>query len=154
MKKIFDEFLKKEGKTLLKVYSFEFVDYVKKEHPSLDEDAAFIFCSDLQNDKKNKAKKYEETHLRKTIRFSNAEFEIIEKQLEKAEIKNFSQWAKSVLLKKKIKLPIEQKRIIQLSKIGTNLNQIAKQVNSSNIDNEIATQILMKLVDIEKAVKE
>lgn len=154
MKKLLNEFLEKEGKSLLKAYSFQFRDYVKKEYPELDESKAYKFFNDLQNEKKKKAKVYEEQHLRKTIRFSKDEFSKIEEQLEKAEIKNFSQWAKSVLLKKKIKLPIEQSKIIQLSKIGTNLNQIAKQVNSSQLDNETATAILRKLVEIEKAVKE
>jgi len=154
MKKIFDEFLEKQDKTLLKVFSFEFRDYVKKEYPELDSNKAYKFCSVLQKEKREKVAKYEKSHLRKTIRFSKEEFETIEKQLEKADIKNFSQWAKSVLLKKKIKLPIEKERVVQLSKIGTNLNQIAKQVNSSDIDNEIATAILRKLVDLEKATKE
>jgi len=154
MKKILDEFLEKEGKTLLKISTFDFNEYALEKKPELKKYEAYYFAKKLQNEKKKKVEKYEEQHLRKTIRFSNEEFSIIEEQLEKADIKNFSQWAKSVLLKKKIKLPIEQKQIIQLSKIGTNLNQIAKQVNSSNIDNETATAILRKLVDIEKAAKE
>ena len=154
MKKILDEFLEKENKTLLKMYSFEFRDYVEKTYPELDKKEAYNFVNKLQSDKKKKSKEYEKAHLRKTIRFSKEEFSIIEAQLEKADIKNFSQWAKSVLLKKKIKLPIEQKQIIQLSKIGTNLNQIAKKVNSSNLDDEIATEIIKKLVKIEKKLKE
>jgi hypothetical protein len=154
MKELLDEFMHIKKKTLLKIFSFEFRDWIEKEHPKVDKKEAYNFCTKLQKEKKAKAEQYEEQHLRKTIRFSKEEFAEIEVELQKADIKNFSQWAKSVLLKKKIKLPIEQKRIIQLSKIGTNLNQIAKQVNSSNIDDEIATALLNKLVEIEKAVKE
>lgn len=154
MKKILDEFLAIEGKSLLKIYSYQFRDYVEKEYPTLDKKKAYDFMNKLQADKKKQVAEYEENHLRKTIRFSKDEFSQIESELEKAEIKNFSQWAKSVLLKKKIKLPIEQKRTIQLSKIGTNLNQIAHKINASNIDNTIATELLRKLVEIEQAVKE
>ena len=154
MKKILDEFLAKENKSLLKVYGYQFQEYVEKEYPNLDKKEAFKYLNKLQADKKKQVAEYEEKHLRKTIRFSKEEFSIIEEQLKNAEIENFSQWAKSVLLKKKIKLPIEQKRIIQLSKIGTNLNQIAHKINASNIDNTIATELLRKLVEIEQAVKE
>lgn len=87
--------------------------------------------------------------IRKTIRFSSDEFEQIQKQLDEANI-TFSDFARSAILRKKIKLPVEKKLLYELNKIGTNLNQIAKAVNSRNDK----IRILSELVEIEKAIKE
>lgn len=155
MKKILDEFLTKKGTTILKSFSSDFQEFVTTEYPDIDKKEASNFFFEAKREKQEKAKKYEEQHLRKTIRFSVDEFAIIEEQLKKASIKNFSQWAKSVLLKRKIKLPIEQERITQLSKIGTNLNQIAHKLNAAeNIDTELVTKTLKKLIAIEQEIKE
>jgi len=155
MKKILGEFLKREKKTILKTYVWDFTKFVKENFTDIDVKEAETFFRNMQKLKKENVKKYEEQHIRKTIRFSADEFSQIEEQLKKASIKNFSQWAKSVLLKKKIKLPIERERIVQLSKIGTNLNQIAKKINTAeNIDQALVVRILEKLVTLEQEVKE
>jgi len=86
--------------------------------------------------------------IRKTLRFSQSEFELIQQQLEKSNI-TFSDFARSAILKKKIKLPIEKKLLYELNKIGNNLNQIARSVNTDN-----KVQILSKLVDIENLLKD
>lgn len=85
--------------------------------------------------------------IRKTLRFSQSEFELIQQQLEKSNI-TFSDFARSAIFKKKIKLPIEKELLYQLNKIGNNLNQIARSVNTDN-----KVQILSKLVDIENQLK-
>jgi len=155
MKKILNEFLKREKNTILKTYVWDFTKFVKENFVDIDVKEAEAFFWNMQKLKKENDKKYEEQHIRKTIRFSKNEFFQIEEQLEKADIKNFSQWAKSVLLKKKIRFPIEQERIIQLTKIGTNLNQIAKKINTAeNIDQALVVNTLKKLIALEQEVKE
>ena len=87
-------------------------------------------------------------NIRKTLRFSEDEFSIIKKNLDNADI-SFSTFARSAILKKKIKLPIEKELIYEINKIGNNLNQIAKSIHSR--DDKI--DILTELVEIEKALK-
>lgn len=84
---------------------------------------------------------------RKTLRFSKEEFDKIQLELEKSNI-SFSDFARSAILKKKIKLPIEKELIYQISKIGNNLNQIARAVNSKD-----RVAVLTQLVEIEKQLK-
>lgn len=86
-------------------------------------------------------------NIRKTLRFSEDEFDKIQLELEKSNV-TFSNFARSSILKKKIKLPIEKELIYQISKIGNNLNQIARAVNK---DEKIS--VLTQLVEIEKALK-
>lgn len=86
--------------------------------------------------------------VRKTIRFTADEFQQIQQKLDFAEI-SFSDFARSAILKKQIKLPIERELIYELNKIGNNLNQIAKRVNQRE-----RKSVLVELVAIEKAVKE
>lgn len=87
-------------------------------------------------------------NIRKTLRFSRDEFATIQKNLELANI-NFSDFARSAILKKKIKLPIEKELIYEINKIGNNLNQIAKAVNQKE-----KISVLTQLIKIEKALKE
>jgi hypothetical protein len=94
-------------------------------------------------------KKYDDKFIRKTIRFTEIEWQEIEEQIKKSEI-TFTEFARSAILRKKIKLPIEKELIYELNKIGNNLNQIAKAVNQR--DDKI--QILTELVEIERALKD
>lgn len=86
--------------------------------------------------------------IRKTIRFSDDEFEKIEHLMNEHNL-TFAEFARGAILRKKIKLPIEKELIYELNKIGNNLNQIAKAVNQR--DDKI--QILTELVEIERALK-
>ena len=85
--------------------------------------------------------------VRKTLRFSVEEFAQIQAELDRANI-SFSTFARSAILKKKIKLPIEREYLYELNRIGTNLNQIAKAVNSGERIN-----VLRKLIEIEAQIK-
>ncbi len=85
--------------------------------------------------------------VRKTLRFSAEEFAQIQAELDRANI-SFSTFARSAILKKKIKLPIEREYLYELNRIGTNLNQIAKAVNSGERIN-----VLRKLIEIEAQIK-
>lgn len=86
--------------------------------------------------------------IRKTIRFSEDEYSKISDELKKADI-DFSTFCRSAILKKKIKLPIEKSLLSELSRIGNNLNQIARAVNQKE-----RVQVLTQLVEIEKALKD
>lgn len=96
----------------------------------------------------NRKSKYDKKFVRKTIRFTELEWQKIEEQISKGET-TFTDFARSAILRKKIKLPIEKDLIYELNKIGNNLNQIAKAVNQR--DDKI--QILTELVEIERALK-
>jgi hypothetical protein len=86
-------------------------------------------------------------NIRKTLRFSEDEFAMIQQKLDLANI-TFSDFARSAILKKKIKLPIEKELIYQISKIGNNLNQIARAVNGKD-----KVSVLTELIEIEKQLK-
>jgi len=88
--------------------------------------------------------------IRKTIRFSEIEYKKISEKIEKAEI-DFSTFARSAILRKKIKMPVEKKVLYEINRIGNNLNQIAKYVNTKKVIDKI---VLKKLIEIEKQVKE
>lgn len=97
----------------------------------------------------NRKKKYDDKFVRKTIRFSESEWQKIQEQISKSET-TFTEFARSAILRKKIKLPIEKDLIRELNAIGNNLNQIARAVNSR--DDKV--QILSELVEIERALKD
>lgn len=88
--------------------------------------------------------------IRKTIRFSEDEYKKIESQLNG---KSFSDFAREILLNGKVKVSRVQKvdpdLIYHLNRIGNNLNQIARAVNSQ--DNKV--QILTELIEIERDLK-
>ena len=86
-------------------------------------------------------------NIRKTLRFSEDEFAIIQQNLDLANI-TFSDFARSAILKKKINLPIEKELIYQISKIGNNINQIARAVNGKD-----KVSVLTELIEIEKQLK-
>lgn len=89
--------------------------------------------------------------IRKTIRFSEDEFAQIEAKLKEHNL-SFSEFSRGAILRKKIKTKLTLDYIYQLQKIGNNLNQVAKGLNSqkSDIPN---SEILRKLVDIEKLIE-
>ena len=95
--------------------------------------------ANLENTKKYK----------KTIRFTESEIEQIEKKLKEHNL-SFSEFARNAILGKKINSKISIKLVYEINKIGNNLNQIAKRVNTlKKIDNEVLT----KLIDIDKKLE-
>jgi len=90
--------------------------------------------------------------IRKTLRFSADEFSIIEQILDEHKL-TFSDFARSAILKKKVHTKLTVDMIFQIQKVGNNLNQIAKVINQkkSDIPN---SEVLKKLIEIEKAIKE
>ena len=89
--------------------------------------------------------------IRKTIRFSETEWEQIEQKLTEHNL-SFAEFARGAILNKKIKTKLTTDYIFQLQKIGNNLNQIAKNLNSkkSDIPN---SEILKTLIEIQNDIK-
>jgi len=85
--------------------------------------------------------------IRKTLRFSVGEWSEISQKLEEHQI-DFSTFARASILKKKIKLPIEKSLLTELSRIGNNLNQIARAVNKKE-----SIKVLISLNEIEQQIK-
>lgn len=146
MKDTLREFLGK--KSIKKASIEEWRNYAKIKHPK----ELYLAIEEVFEDELNRVRKrdeiYETTRVRKTISFTNEEFQKVDAELKKSEL-DFSTFAKSILLKKKIVLPIERELIFELNKIGNNLNQLAKA--SNRYDDKI--QILSQLVEIEKSIK-
>jgi len=88
--------------------------------------------------------------IRKTIRFSADEFSQIEQKLNEHNI-SFSEFARSAILNKKVKTKLTIDYIYHLQKIGNNLNQVAKNLNSkTDIPN---SEILKVLIEIQDDIK-
>lgn len=90
--------------------------------------------------------------IRKTLRFSADEFSIIEQILDEHKL-TFSDFARSAILKKKVHTKLTVDMIFQIQKVGNNLNQIAKGINQKKGDIP-NSEVLKKLIEIEKAIKE
>ncbi len=77
----------------------------------------------------NRKKKYDAKFIRKSLRFTQKQYEHIEKQMKKTG-ENFTQYAHRIIVNKTTRVPIYQRAKIevahQINKIGNNLNQLAK----------------------------
>ena len=89
-----------------------------------------------------------ERTITKSLRFSLAEYESINLELEKTNL-SFSSFTRNLLLKKKINSKTDDKLILEINRIGNNLNQIARAVNKQERIN-----VLSELVKIEQSIKE
>ena len=89
-----------------------------------------------------------ERTITKSLRFSLAEYETINLELEKTNL-SFSSFTRNLLLKKKINSKTDDKLILEINRIGNNLNQIARAVNKQERIN-----VLSELVKIEQSIKE
>jgi len=87
---------------------------------------------------------------KKTVRFSDDEYQKIEENLKAHHLK-FSEFARAAILKKRIHSKIEVEQIYQMKKIGTNINQIAKAVNANSFEHEV--EILEALLAIQKSIQ-
>ena len=100
----------------------------------------------------DRKKKYDDKFIKKTLRFTPDEFAKIEEQREKTNL-DFTNFCKSAILKKRVKTKDEENfnrdLIFQINKIGINLNQIARAVNSKD-----RVAVLTELVEIEKQLRE
>ena len=84
--------------------------------------------------------------VRKSIRLSFEENDILLTELKKHNL-TFSNYARAKILNQKIKSKITNDLIYEVSKIGNNLNQISKYVNTVKA---LDFSVLEKLIEIEK----
>ena len=77
----------------------------------------------------------------KKLRLTDAEWLAIEKKLKETGM-TFSKFALSSMLSKKIKAPIERELLVELSKHGSNINQVAAKLNSGKSLDRVAIRIL------------
>jgi len=87
---------------------------------------------------------------KKTIRFTKSEIEQIEKKLKEHNL-SFSEFARNAILCKKINSKISIKLVYEINKIGNNLNQVAKRVNTLK---RLDQDVLGVLIDIDKKMDE
>ena len=95
----------------------------------------------------NKDQKYDSRFIRKSLRFSPDEYAKVETQLTTLGV-NFTNFAKNAIIHHQITIPIQMDLIYELNRIGNNINQIAKSVNSGE-----KIPVLTQLVEIEKQLQ-
>ena len=84
--------------------------------------------------------------VRKSLKITVEENNILLTELKKHNL-TFSNFARAKILNQKIKSKITNDLIYEVSKIGNNLNQISKYVNT---EKALDFQVLEKLIEIEK----
>ena len=150
MKKLLKKFL---GGKKITSKNLELSEAIKFcENTEIDFYKFYNFFQSEQKRIRERNKNYEQNRIKKTIVFSKEDYLKILKKMERLEIKNFSNFANAILLNKKINTQIEQNYIIQLARIGNNLNQIAKYVNTQK-DEVNKIELLKVIVSIEKELK-
>ena len=77
----------------------------------------------------------------KRLRLTDVEWSAIEKKLKETGM-TFSKFALSTMLSKKIKVPIERELLVELSKHGSNINQVAAKLNRDESLDRVAILIL------------
>lgn len=87
--------------------------------------------------------------IRKTIRFSEDEFSKIQELMSEHKL-TFAEFARASILKKKIKTNLTKDLLFEINRIGNNLNQIAKKVNSGT-DRK---NLLIELIAIKNQMQE
>lgn len=99
----------------------------------------------------------------KSVAFSAVEWATVERRLTLAQARSFGEFARSAILDQKIivrQIAFDPKVIgAELSRIGNNINQIARQVNTDDVVTVAemrATRVLVSEIQqlIERAVKE
>ena len=91
-------------------------------------------------DMKNKKREITKNIIKK-LRLTDAEWSAIEKKLKETGM-TFSKFALSSMLSKKIKAPIERELLVELSKHGSNINQVAAKLNSGESLDRVGLRII------------
>ena len=91
-------------------------------------------------DMKNKKREITKNIIKK-LRLTDAEWSAIEKKLKETGM-TFSKFALSSMLSRRIRLPIERELLVELSRHGNNLNQVAAKLNSDESLDRVALRIL------------
>lgn len=87
--------------------------------------------------------------IRKTIRFSEDEYSKIQELMSEHKL-TFAEFARASILKKKIRTNLTKDLLFEINRVGNNLNQIAKKVNSGT-DRK---NLLIELIAIKNQMQE
>lgn len=87
--------------------------------------------------------------IRKTIRFSEDEYSKIQELMSEHKL-TFAEFARASILKKKVKTNLTKDLLFEINRVGNNLNQIAKKVNSGT-DRK---NLLIELIAIKNQMQE
>lgn len=79
--------------------------------------------------------------IRKTIRFSEDEYSKIQELMSEHKL-TFAEFARASILKKKIKTNLTKDLLFEINRVGNNLNQIAKKVNSGTDRKNLLIELL------------
>ena len=90
--------------------------------------------------------------VRKTLRFSADEMAMIESKLSDHGL-NFSDFARSAILKKQIRSRVTVDMVRQVQRVGNNLNQMVKMLHQGKGDIS-NLEVMRKLIEIQNQIKE
>jgi len=79
--------------------------------------------------------------IRKTIRFSDDEYAKIEAQLSEHNL-SFAEFARSAILRKKVKTNLTKDLLFEVNRVGNNLNQIAKKLHQDDDKKNLLIQLI------------
>lgn len=91
-------------------------------------------------DMKNKKREITKNIIKK-LRLTDAEWSAIEKKLKETGM-TFSKFALSSMLSRQIKTPIKRELLVELSRHGNNLNQVATKLNSDESLDRVGLKII------------
>ena len=91
-------------------------------------------------DMKNKKREITNNIIKK-LRLTDAEWSAIEKKLKETGM-TFSKFALSSMLSRRIRLPIERELLVELSRHGNNLNQVAAKLNRDESLDRVGLKII------------
>jgi len=120
-------------------YVFEFYKIINKKSMRVLI-AKVKFYMRWKVDMKNKKREITKNIIKK-LRLTDAEWSAIEKKLKETGM-TFSKFALSSMLSRRIRLPIERGLLVELSRHGNNLNQIAVKLNSGKSLDRVALRVL------------
>ena len=97
--------------------------------------------------------------IRKTIRFTDEEFSTIKEKMELDNYSNFTEFALHSMLICKRKKPsransINKEYLLELSRIGNNLNQLTRKLNKEDRLNNLGLSAIIDIRDSINSLKE
>ena len=109
---------------------------IKKKCVHTDSKNKILYKIKMENKKREITK-----NIIKKLRLTDAEWSAIEKKLKETGM-TFSKFALSSMLSRRIRLPIERELLVELSRHGNNLNQVAAKLNSGESLDSVGLRIL------------
>lgn len=90
-------------------------------------------------------------NVKKSIRFSENEYSKIEQALTETQL-DFTTYIKVLVLNQKIKFPVEKEILFELNIIAMQMEEIAKRIRNSSINNTSKKAFFLELLAIEEKI--